>query len=67
MTKTITAMIVAVSGVSIARLGQGVMTTDWDGLWAGVAVASILAGVAITASGPIHRCLAPVTRKPGVS
>jgi hypothetical protein len=53
----------AVAGVVVAKIGQGIFAVRYDWLWAGLAVVSILGGATIVFAKRIERGLQPVTRR----
>jgi len=55
-------LIVAVTGVFVSWMGQGVWRDSPDTLWAAVAVLSVLSALAIAMHPGISRLLSPITK-----
>lgn len=57
-------LIVAVVGVFVSWIGQGILRDSLDTIWATVAILSVLSGLAIAMHPTIFRLLAPLTGAP---
>jgi hypothetical protein len=60
MRNLVTGLIVTIVGVGIAKIGQGFAPVQFDGIWAFIAVFSILMGIVTAAANPVSRALARI-------